>query len=313
VSPPEGPTPPPRWRRVLRGGWLLVVAGGIAYALVDRWDEISPRLAQVEPWPLTLSAALGVVGVGLSLGIWRALLAGLGHQLDARAAAQVFFVGQLGKYLPGSVWPVVAQAELGRDHGVPPRASFAAVTLFLWVHLVTGGIVAAVTLATAGVVPWAVSLLALPGLALLAPTPLAWLLGRGARIVRRRPFERLPDTATMRRAAGWAAAMWIAYAAHLAAALTAFEAGAPLTLAAGAFAAAWCAGFLFLIAPAGAGARDVAMIALLSIGVAAAPAIAAVLASRLLLTLADVGWGLAGLVAGRRRVASAVARSDRRR
>ncbi|MGI8874875.1 MAG: lysylphosphatidylglycerol synthase domain-containing protein [Egibacteraceae bacterium] len=225
----------------------------------------------------------------------------------------MFFVGQLGQYLPGSVWPVVAQAALGRDHGVPPRASVAAVALFLLVALVTGGIVAAVTLATAGVVPWPVSLLALPGLALLAPTPLAWLLGRGARIVRRRPFERLPDTATMRRAAGWAAAMWIAYAAHLAAALTAFEAGAPLALAAGAFAAAWCAGFLFLIAPAGAGARDVAMIALLRIGVAAAPAIAAVLASRLLLTLADVGWGLAGLVAGRRRVASAVARSDRRR
>ena len=38
-------------------------------------------------------------------------------------AGKVLFVGQLGKYLPGSIWPMVAQMELGRDYGVPRRRS----------------------------------------------------------------------------------------------------------------------------------------------------------------------------------------------
>ena len=32
------------------------------------------------------------------------LLAGFGSRPPLRGASQVFFVGQLGKYLPGSVW-----------------------------------------------------------------------------------------------------------------------------------------------------------------------------------------------------------------
>lgn len=59
----------------------------------------------------------------------------------------MFFLGQLGKYLPGSVWPLMAQMELGRDHQVPERASGAAVGVFLLVVVGTG------LLVTAAVVP----------------------------------------------------------------------------------------------------------------------------------------------------------------
>jgi hypothetical protein len=33
--------------------------------------------------------------------------------------ARILFLGQLGKYLPGSVWPVLAQMELGKTYRVP--------------------------------------------------------------------------------------------------------------------------------------------------------------------------------------------------
>ncbi len=45
------------------------------------------------------------------------LLNDLGSPLPPAGSLRVFFLGQLGKYVPGSVWPAVAQMELGRDYG----------------------------------------------------------------------------------------------------------------------------------------------------------------------------------------------------
>jgi uncharacterized membrane protein YbhN (UPF0104 family) len=66
----------------------------------------------------------------------------------------------------------------------------------------------------------------------------------------------------------------------------------------GAFAAAWVAGFVVLIAPAGAGAREAALLALLPL--AAGDALAVVVISRVLLTAADGLWGSVGALAVKR-------------
>lgn len=287
--------PAGRWRRVLRAGWLLVVGVVLAFVLTARWDEVAGALAGARAGPLAASALLAVAGVGMSGGIWRTLLAGLGSPLPARAAAGVFYVGQLGKYLPGGVWPMVAQIELGRDHAVPARVSFAAVALFIWVHAVTGLAVGAAGLAAADVIPRGVGLLAVPVLALLAPGLLERVLSAGLRLARREPLPETPGRASLVVATGWAALMWLCYGAHLGLAGAALGQAVPLALGAGAFALAWCVGFAVVIAPAGAGAREAAMIAVLLPVVAAGPALALGLVSRLLVTVADAVWGLAGL------------------
>ena len=43
--------------------------------------------------------------------IWRGTLAVLGNRLPIRPGARLFFVTQLGKYLPGAVWPVVETVQ----------------------------------------------------------------------------------------------------------------------------------------------------------------------------------------------------------
>jgi hypothetical protein len=49
------------------------------------------------------------------------MLADLGSPLALGPASGVLFVGQLGKYLPGSVWTVVVQAEVASRLGVPRK------------------------------------------------------------------------------------------------------------------------------------------------------------------------------------------------
>ncbi len=60
---------------------------------------------------------------------WQVLVDDLGKPIGPGRGAQVFLVGQLGKYLPGSVWAYVLQLELGRKAGLAWARVFAG-TLF---------------------------------------------------------------------------------------------------------------------------------------------------------------------------------------
>jgi len=288
---------------------LAVLAGflgALVWSLAAQWGAVRPLLGQLSTRSLAAALAAVLAGVLATFLCWRAVLADLGGRLPVNAGARVFFVGQLGKYLPGSVWPVMAQMELGRDHQVPERASGAAVGVFLLVVVGTGLVVAAAAAPLLG--PDAVHtywwLLAALPLALLALVPpvLNRLLALVVRLVRRPPLPTMLSATGVLRAAGWALVSWLACGVHIWVLAAQLGAGGPLLLAraTGAFAAAWCAGFLLLVAPAGAGVREAALVLLLG-GVLTRPqgTVVAVV-SRLLFMLADLGWCAVALLARRR-------------
>lgn len=268
--------------------WLVVLVVALVLALRSRWAEVSDELATLDTWRLVASLAAGMIGVGLSSGIWHAMLLGIGERLTLPVSLRIFFVGQVGKYLPGAVWPAVTQTALGRTQGVAPRASVAAVTLFLWVHIVTAAIVGVAVLTTVGDLPPVAYALLPVLLVLLAPAALRWSLQRLLRAARRAPLRRLPDGRHLLAACGWAALMWTCYGVHLH--LLTSAVGQPIGLwrAAGVFAAGWLIGFVLLVAPAGVGPREAAIVALLPMGAAAGLLVA--LVSRLILTVADAVW-----------------------
>ncbi len=302
APPVPGPPTPPAWRRVLRIGYLVLVFGVFVVAVIARRQDLADQLGSMDLLPLVASVVSGLAGVGVSGLVWRRMLHGLGSPLPIRPAARVFFVAQLGKYLPGSLWPVLAQAELGRDHGVPARSAVAAQTLFMWIHLVTGAIIGVPVLAAIRVIPMPLAIAPLLLVPLLFPRPLLavmnGLLGR----LGRQPLPGRPSGADMAVACGWALVMWALYGLHIHFAIDALEFPAPgilpVLVVTGVFAAAWSAGFLFLIAPAGAGARELVLVAGLSMVAAPETAFTVTLISRLFLSLADGAWGGAGLLAG---------------
>src|SRR5215211_2415955 len=142
THPEEALRRPPRWRGMLRLAVLAGFLGALGWALASQWGAVRPLLGQLSVPSLAAALAAGILATFLC---WRAVLAGLGGRLPVAPGARVFFLGQLGKYLPGSLWPIMAQMELGRDHQVPERASGAAAGVFLLVVVGTGLAVAAVT------------------------------------------------------------------------------------------------------------------------------------------------------------------------
>lgn len=284
-------------KRVVRYGFLAVALGFGAWAVARQWDAVVAGFAALS-WPMLLASLVAVVAALLGAMLtWRTLLADLGSPLPPRQAAKVFFVGQLGKYIPGAVWPVIAQMEMGRELGVPRPRSAAAFFLMMPIQLATGLLVSLVTL---GWDRYGWLLLFLPVLlVLLEPKVVNAVIGFGLRKLKREPLDRPLTRRGMLTALGWALAGWVCYGMHLY--FIAPETG-PL-FAVGAFALSWCLGILTFVVPAGAGVREVAMVAVLSPVMASGPAIAVALVSRIVIIMGDlICAGAAGIAARRERL-----------
>lgn len=293
----------------LRVAFVVVALGALVYALVSSWDEVSRSLHQMGPLSVIGALVLALVGLFCSSLCWRALLSELDHPLPVLIAVRVFFLSQIGKYLPGSVWPIVAQMEMTRDLGIARRRSATAYLLFWVLNPLTGLIVAAATLPFASPdaarhYAW-VALFVPLGLAVLHPRILTPLLNRLFTVLRRPTLERPLRIAGLARAGGWLVVMWVFYGLSILALAAPLDVhgGAALPACIGAYALAWSAGFLFIIAPAGLGVRDAALVLTLSpvMSVSSATAVAAV--SRVVQTLGDGVWAaVAGFLHGRRKL-----------
>lgn len=297
----------PRVVQALRLLFLVGAVGLSIYAVATRWGEVTRHLGQIGWLRVVACVPLMLAGLFCGMRAWRSILAGLGSPLPVGASARVYFLGQLGKYVPGAVWPVLAQMELGRDHAVPRRRSAGALLIAIVVSLATGLVITGLTL------PFVDShrdpelwwlLVPVPALALLLHPRVLW------GCLRRVPLARitaslppvLPGRA-MAAAAAWATAGWLAYGLHVAILATAFHAHSTATIvvaATGGYALAWAAGLVAFMLPAGAGARDVTLVLALSGVVASNPAIAVAVVSRAVTTVCDLALAAAsGALRGR--------------
>jgi uncharacterized membrane protein YbhN (UPF0104 family) len=284
-------------RRVLTGrpvrwgfGAAAVAIGG--YAVARQWTDVRAALASIGALMVAAAMVSVLIAMFAAMQVWRVLLAALGSPLPIRVVARIMFVGQLGKYVPGSVWPVLAQMELGNAHRVPRHHSASASVLTMLVSMLSGLLTALVTLPFfAGSTPYLWAFLAAPGLlACLHPKVLNSVLGRLFRFTRRPQLEQPLTTRAIAISLAWSFGSWIFYGLQiwLLAARLGMPRGPAALLALGGFAFAWCAGFLAVFAPAGAGVREVVLVALLGpvIGVGAGTAVA--LVSRALTTIGDL-------------------------
>jgi uncharacterized membrane protein YbhN (UPF0104 family) len=90
------------------------------------WQIIQETLWHASPGWLTASALLYLAGLTFYLAFWLLLLRALGQRPVLLPAARAYFVGHLGKYVPGKAWALVLRATLSRPAGVP--AGVAALT-----------------------------------------------------------------------------------------------------------------------------------------------------------------------------------------
>lgn len=294
----------PRLFAVARVVIAAVVLAAVVYALVRNWADVSVYLGQISWGTFALSTLAAAVGTGLTMLGWRVVLTDLGSELHLAPASGVYFVGQLGKYLPGSLWSVLVQADMARRLGVPRRRTAVSGFLAIGFALLAGGLLglpaASLLLGgRSGGFHWWV-LLAVPIIvALCVPRLLNAIIAAGLRLLRRSPLEHeLSGRAVVRTVVVMVLA-WSAFGVHillLARAVSSDGLLQPgLTVAAmSGYALSVSLGMLTVVLPAGLGAREGLLTLVLATALPTPAAAAVAITSRFIVTIVDVVAALAG-------------------
>jgi hypothetical protein len=267
-------------RRATAAVGLLLFGVALAFCartFVDERARVEDVLGEARVGWLLVTALLAAAAMwSLVLG-WARCLGVLGAERPVGLVGRWYFLGELGKYVPGGLWSIVGRGELARRDGVAATAAYQSVVL---------------------------SLAAWYGAALL-PAALVGshpaVQGRAATAVARMTRGRvvlavLPWRALARLVLSYAPT-WALVAGTTAAAASAY--GGPSGWRAPAIAvAAWVLGFLAVPVPAGAGVREAVFVA--ASGLPADLALTVAVTTRLAFVVVDLLGALVAAATARR-------------
>lgn len=316
-SPAGSPGSPAGSRSGLGAGRLLKLGGVLiavlavalcAVTLIREWSSIRHSIATANPGLLLVSLlCAGAAMSGLGVLWWRCLHV-FGAPARLQDAVAWYFGGELGKYVPGGVWPVLGRGELASRAGIA-RGTGYLTTLISYAAMcvaaafVCGLLAPFVALDGAGL-SWGWLMLAfIPiGIGALHPAVLGKVLALGAKLTRGRVAIQARSWSTMMGLTAWSVATWLlvgATSVGVTAALGYSEQPARVAFAA---VAAWIIGFLAIPVPAGAGLRELIFVAISGLDTGPAVAVAAI--ARLLFIVVDAAGGVIGLWLARRSAAT---------
>ena len=124
-------------RKKSRKKWLLTIAKvlivvlvvwAIRRTIVDAVDQLDEHTLRLNPWWLIAAGGLYLLGL-LPAGLfWHRVLLALGQDAKLGETLRAYFIGHLGKYVPGKAMVVVLRTGLIRSHRVD--TGLAAVSVF---------------------------------------------------------------------------------------------------------------------------------------------------------------------------------------
>jgi glycosyltransferase 2 family protein len=282
---------------------LAVVAGFFVATLAARWNDVISLKWRLEPGLFVLATVLLALSYGLVACLWGVAL---GRAAGTRVVtgARIWFLSNLARYVPGNVWSYVGAVELARREGVARRTTLAVMAL---TQVLSVGVAVAAGLPVLLAERARLGRPALLGaLVVAAGAALAALFRRRLLDLARRRFPGL-DPADLTPSAGTVVLLVAGYALYWAVTGLAFAAlvaslyplapgDVPLVVAA--YAAAYAAGFLALLTPAGLGVREGVLVVALAPVLPAGPALVVALLSRVWMMLVELaGAGIAHLLA----------------
>jgi hypothetical protein len=293
-----------RYRTIILRALAIVVVGYAAVYLWRQWQSASREQLHVAiDVPALLIASLIVLSTYvLLIETWRRVLAVYGRSISFADAAHVWFVSNLGKYVPGKIWQVTAMTTMTSTLGVRVVDAGSAAAVITVVNIIAGfAIVLAVgsrllrslgagyeRATILGTVILAAALIAAPWTVRLVSRAASRALGRELSLV-------APSKATWTSLVGCTIS-WLAYG-------LAFQffvrgvigrADGPWTAYLAAYTLSYLVGYLTLFAPGGIGAREIVLASALQTLNLATPPEAAVITvlSRLWLTVLEIVPGL---------------------
>ena len=284
-------------------GIVIGIAGVafVARTLISKWDEVSDAFSQVDAINLVLSLLLGLAAMTSIGWIWVTMIVARSHNVRHRNAMAWYFTGQLGKYVPGGIWPIVGRAELAVRNGIPRLDAYASTGLSLVTTyaaaVVTIGIGAAATTGHRLIAVLIAVSLVLAFAAFSQPSLRAAIIRVATRVSP--SASSLTDPKRLARLTVVHIPAWILMSLSTSVTATAF--GAKISIADMLFitTTSWLAGFVVVGVPGGIGVRE-AVFTSLAGGIIGTPmAVSLALMSRVVFIAVDLTGALVSSVISR--------------
>lgn len=275
---------------------LSVLFTGLALTFVGRkvWVQrsaLQSALADIDVLPSVLALVLAVGAMSWIALIWPRIITQLGGSFSTSPAIRAYYLGEIGKYIPGGLWPILGRGELARRAGVPASVAYPSVLLSLLLVYLSAALMVVGLVPPLGLVEelTPVGYLGLAGflaagLGLLTPRFVYFVKGLvpvaaldripvlEARHVIRFLFEYLPT--------------WLFVGFSTSAVAVAVAGDVDLIVVAVAAVTSWLVGFLAVPVPGGLGVRESVFVLLAGLGELDGLAVA--LVARFLFVLVDV-------------------------
>jgi glycosyltransferase 2 family protein len=291
---------------------VAIGIAGLAFVgvrLYRDWDEVEATLDSARIGWLIAAVSAGLASMTVIALNWLSLIRRRGHHAPHGRGLSWFFTGQLGKYVPGGIWPVVGQAELAGRGGADRRSSYLATVSSMAFTLLAAITVAAISgvasphdrrftaiLLTLGLVVMVAS---------LAIPRLRATLGRLAAAVTRGRAE-LPEASVVVLYTLRHIPVWVMFGVMYICVFVALGGDSNHDLGPGLavdliFAASlsWIVGFVVIGVPGGIGVRESVFVALMTAPIGATLALSVAVAARLVTIAVDLLGALAAAALAR--------------
>jgi hypothetical protein len=287
---------------------IAIGVAGLAFVAVrivrDR-EEIADALASSDPLWLVVALISGLAAMTL-LGVnWLLIVRHGGAPAPWRRGLYWFFVGQLGKYVPGGIWPIVGQAELAHRDRTPRPVAYWSTAMSMVATLLGAMAVATIAgmVSPAGsrFVPIVFGIGLIVGFVALASQRVRTALHRLADRVTSREL-RLPDVGWFTGIVARYLPVWVLFAGMNIFSVVALggtvDAGLVITLIY-ATCVSWIAGFVIIGLPGGLGVREAAFISMMTAPLGAGIAVSVAVVSRIVSVAVDLLGAAVSVPVGR--------------
>lgn len=301
-------------RLLLSGAVTAVILYYLIRLLARSWREAGVYHWEVDWFILAASLPVLALYFFLAAWIWKRILHSLDTEIGMGAACRVWFLSQMGKYIPGKIWYAMGRLYMSGQAGIGVIAASVSTVLELMLAIFAAAGVFLLSLPLWPAIGKTETILA--GSVLLAialflhPALFRLLLRLACRILRRESIECRLAWRDLLTHVLWYGLTWILYGVGMELLFrsirlegmegsVALGTGSRILFFAGAAGAAWVIGFVSIVTPSGLGVREATLGYLLAIHLPQPLPVLLALIARLWVTVGELGAALAGWIIGR--------------
>lgn len=250
----------------------LAVLYYVWLTVLDNWAQVSGYAWDFDPGLMALSAVMFCAAYVYLAWVWGKVLEYTGHRVPFRDAWDTYYIGNLGRYIPGKVWTIAGTAWIADRRGLPPVKTGTAAVFAQAYSIISSFVFLALFLILQGVrvegirFEWLAPLIVLFTGIFIVPGNLERVINRMLAALGRESISLGLTVGKAVRIVWWYFLSWllfgVAYWLFMAAVTN--DRSLSLIVLTAVFSAAYVGGFLAVFVPGGLGVRESLMSVLLA-------------------------------------------------